>query len=127
MLFLLPGTFLYGLAAYLANHPNAPEAFGGLLDKFGLDLFGNADPHLLYTPLLLLAGGNTPLLIEWFLYAATPFREAIPLNYHFTLHRCTELFMVRFGRVTSIPRLPLHHHTHISPLTTHNAPRTTHH
>ena len=113
IVFLLPGTLLYSLAAYLANHPNAPDAFGGFLGKYDFNIFGDADTHLLYTPLLLLAGGNTPLLIEWFLYAATPFREAIPLNYHFTLHRCTELFMVRRNLTpASVLRSPQQRCTH---------------
>ena len=50
--------------------------------------------HLVYIPLLLLVGSNSPILIETVCYWCTSYRPATPLNVVFLLHRSTEIFMV---------------------------------
>ena len=61
-------------------------------------LFRSSHVHVYYIPLLLLAGSQMFLVIEWFAHLACKgffsFSRAIPFNIGFVLHRCTELFMV---------------------------------
>jgi len=80
---LAPGSLLYLGAALVANHPD-------------FEMLG-AHTHPTYIPMIMLLAANTPLFLEYALCLVPSFRPALPSNVGFTLHRCTELFMVLLG------------------------------
>jgi len=90
---LLPGLLCYFLAFFLASYPVYSDL---LLGSAGLGSAGTSI-HIWYIPTLLVAGANTPLFIEFFGYALCSYTPAMPINVHFVLHRCTEVFMVLLG------------------------------
>ena len=73
--------------------------------------------HTFYIPALLVAGANTPIVLEFLGYGLCGYKPGIPLNVHFMLHRCTEVFMVLLGEsvlqlITSVPPEPPHGTSH---------------